>query len=277
MNGKGGFDIVIANPPYIGQSGNRDLFQEVLLTDFGKSFHQRRMDYFYFFFHKAIRLTKQDAIISFITTNYFLNATYSDKLRKDLYENCDFIKLINFNEAKIFESATGQHNAISILTKNKSVNNYVETAITSHKGIISGKIIYDIIYGKDPSTKKFRFLSSNIFELPKYHILIEGSGHAETNNPKSSLLNSIKNSGSKLIDVADIVQGIVTGANDLSPKLSIKRNMGFQKTKVLGFLFCRKKNLKNLSLILKRRNLLNLGIKILILIGGIVTKILDNI
>lgn len=246
VNGKGGFDIVIANPPYIGQSGNRDLFQEVLLTDFGKLFHQRRMDYFYFFFHKAIRLTKQDAIISFITTNYFLNATYSDKLRKDLYENCDFIKLINFNEAKIFESATGQHNAISILTKNKSVNNYVETAITSHKGIISGKIIYGIIYGRDPSTKKFRFLSSNIFELPKYHILIEGSGHSETNNPKSSLLNSIKNSGSKLIDVADIVQGIVTGANDLSPKY--KKEYGISEDEGSGIFILQEEELEKLKL-----------------------------
>ncbi len=246
VNGKGGFDMVIANPPYIGQSGNRDLFQEVLLTDFGKSFHQRRMDYFYFFFHKAIRLTKHDATISFITTNYFLNATYSDKLRKDLYDNCDFIKLINFNEAKIFESATGQHNAISILTKNKSANNYVETAITSHKGIISGKIIYDIIYGKDPSTKKFKFLSSNIFELPKYHILIEGSGHTETNNPKSLLLNSIKNSGRNLIDVADIVQGIVTGANDLSPKY--KKEYGISENEGSGIFVLQENELEKLKL-----------------------------
>ena len=213
-----GFDIVIANPPYIGQSGNRDLFQEVLLSDFGKSFHQRRMDYFYFFFHKAIRLSKANSTISFITTNYFLNATYADKLRKDLYENCDFVNLINFNEAKIFESATGQHNAISILTKNRNVHNYVETAITNQKGIIGGKTISDIIYGKDQSTKHFKFLSSEIFEPPKYHILIEGKGLSNEDNHKAKILNTIKKVGKPLIEFADIVQGIVSGANDLSPK-----------------------------------------------------------
>src|SRR5260370_33372893 len=37
-----GFDIVIANPPYIGQSGNKDIFRNVLRTSFGKKYHQRR-------------------------------------------------------------------------------------------------------------------------------------------------------------------------------------------------------------------------------------------
>lgn len=246
-----GFDIVIANPPYIGQSGNRDLFQEVLQTDFGKSFHQRRMDYFYFFFHKAIRLTKENATISFISTNYFLNATYADKLRKDLYDNCNFLKLINFNEAKIFESATGQHNAISILTKNKSVKNYVETAITNRKGIISGKIISDILYSKDFSTKHFRFLSSDIFEEPKYHILIEGKGGSNDSNPKTSLLNTIKKSGKPLIEIADIVQGIVSGANDLSPKY--KKEYGISKNEGSGIFVLQKNEIESLRLNTKEK------------------------
>jgi hypothetical protein len=49
-----GFDVVLGNPPYVGQSGNKEMFREVLKTDLGKRYHQRRMDYFYFFFHKAL-------------------------------------------------------------------------------------------------------------------------------------------------------------------------------------------------------------------------------
>lgn len=225
VNDKGGFDILIANPPYIGQSGNRDLFQEVLKSEFGKTFHQRRMDYFYFFFHKAIRLTKEKGIVSFITTNYFINATYADKLRKDLYENCRFVKLINFNEAKIFESATGQHNAISILTKDKLSDAIVETAVTQRKGIIKGELISNILYRNDPSTRHFKIRSSEVFELPKYHILIEGIGMSDNGSIKSKLLNRIKNSGQPLINIADIVQGIVSGANDLSPKYKKEYNL----------------------------------------------------
>lgn len=222
---KVGFDIVIANPPYIGQSGNRDLFREVLNTKLGKEFHQRRMDYFYLFFHKSIRLGKPNTLLTFITTNYYLNATYADKLRKDLFNNCDFIKLINFNEAKIFESATGQHNVISILKIGRNIQNQVETAITSHKGIINGKIITDIFYGKDNLTKKFNFKSSEIFEMPKYHIIVEGVREDTVGDLKGSILNSIKKNGAKLIDIVDIVQGIVTGANNLSPKYKLEYNI----------------------------------------------------
>lgn len=214
----GGFDIVIANPPFIGQSGNRKLFQEMLLSDFGQIFHQRRMDYFYFFFHKAILFSKPNGMISFITTNYYLNATYADKLRKNLYDNCNYIRLINFNEAKIFKSASGQHNAITILKKDKSKSTSVETAITKHKGIIDGKIISEILYGYDPETQYFKFKSSDIFEFPKYQILIEGKGEDNPDNLRGVLLNSIKSKGTPLIEVADITQGIVSGANDLSVK-----------------------------------------------------------
>jgi adenine-specific DNA-methyltransferase len=49
-----GFDIIIANPPYIGEKGNEGIFHEVVKTDFGKKYYSRWMDYFYFFFHKAL-------------------------------------------------------------------------------------------------------------------------------------------------------------------------------------------------------------------------------
>jgi adenine-specific DNA-methyltransferase len=250
---KVGFDIVIANPPYIGQSGNRDVFREVLNTNFGKEFHQRRMDYFYFFFHKSILLGKRNTVLTFITTNYFLNATYADKLRKDLFKNCEFTKLINFNEAKVFESATGQHNAISILKIGKNKNNFVETALTSRKGILDGKTINDILHGNDKLTKSIKFLSFDIFEEPKYHILIEGlNGNSE--NLSANVLNSIKSRGKRLVDVVDIVQGIVSGANNLSPKYKVEYNI--QKEEGSGILILQQNEINNLNLNSFEKNIL---------------------
>ena len=68
---KKGFDILIANPPYIGQKMNNKIFREVKATSFGKKFHQRRMDYFYFFFHRGLDILKDKGVLSFITTNYY--------------------------------------------------------------------------------------------------------------------------------------------------------------------------------------------------------------
>lgn len=45
---KGGFDIVIGNPPYIGEEGNKEIFQEVANTEFGKKYYIGKMDFLVF-------------------------------------------------------------------------------------------------------------------------------------------------------------------------------------------------------------------------------------
>jgi hypothetical protein len=46
-----GFDIVLGNPPYIGEKGHRDVFATVRNSSLGRRFYLGKMDYFYFFFH----------------------------------------------------------------------------------------------------------------------------------------------------------------------------------------------------------------------------------
>lgn len=43
------FDIVIGNPPYIGEKGHKNIFQEIKSSELSK-FYLRKMDLFYFFF-----------------------------------------------------------------------------------------------------------------------------------------------------------------------------------------------------------------------------------
>lgn len=96
------------------------MFREVAKTSFGKKYYQGKMDYFYFFFHKGIDLLSEGGELAFITTNYFPTATGAKKLRTDFKERTSIRELINFNEVKVFESAQGQHNMITILTKQKN-------------------------------------------------------------------------------------------------------------------------------------------------------------
>lgn len=115
----GGFDIVIGNPPYIGEKGNKEIFHEVKVTKFGEKFYQRRMDFFYFFIAKGVEILKSKGQLGFITTNYWITATGGQKnLRPYLKSNTNIKKYIDFREYKIFESALGQHNCIFILEKN---------------------------------------------------------------------------------------------------------------------------------------------------------------
>jgi hypothetical protein len=113
------FDIVIGNPPYLGQKSNNAAFQVLKNTRIWK-YHQRRMDYFYFFFHLGLDILNENGVLAFITTNYYTTATSADKLRQHIKSSINICTLVNFNEFKIFPSALGQHNLITILNKGYS-------------------------------------------------------------------------------------------------------------------------------------------------------------
>ena len=75
------------------------------------------MDLFYYFSYIGIDILKRKGILNFITTNYFVTADGAVKLRIDFKSRTQLIKLINFNELRIFETALGQHNLITLLSK----------------------------------------------------------------------------------------------------------------------------------------------------------------
>jgi len=99
---------VIGNPPYVGESGHKELFRPIANTDFGKKYYQGKMDLYYFFFNKGLDLLKEGGYCGLITTNYYLNAAGAKILRKDFKERANIQKLVNFNELGIFQSALGQ-------------------------------------------------------------------------------------------------------------------------------------------------------------------------
>ena len=210
-----GFDVVIANPPYIGQKGNKEIFRKIKETSLGKRFHQRRMDIFYFFFHISLDLTRDFGQIAFITTNYYLTATYADKLRNDFSERGCIQKIINFNELKIFESALGQHNLITIMRKGLDNNSIAETSITKRKGVASENTLKNILSESDKETEYFYIKQNELYDEDNGHIrLIKSSDiHA---SPIDLILDKIKDMGTKLGLMCELNQGIVTGADKLS-------------------------------------------------------------
>lgn len=210
---KGGFDVVVGNPPYIGQSGNKDIFRDIKETSFGGKFHQRRMDLFYFFYHKGIDIIKTKGVLSFITTNYFIDATNADILRADLKKRTTILRIINFNELKIFESALGQHNMIMFLEKMVNEKSKVYVSTTKRQGFASKQILSDIIYGKDKFTLYNEFPYSELFDITNNCIRIY-----DKDDSIKSIVKKLESLPVKLIDCCNINQGIVTGCNKISKK-----------------------------------------------------------
>ncbi|HNW21371.1 MAG TPA: Eco57I restriction-modification methylase domain-containing protein, partial [Bacteroidales bacterium] len=208
-----GFDAVIGNPPYIGEKGHKEIFKNVKNVDLGK-FYVGKMDYFYFFFHLALNIAKDNGYIAFITTNYYITALGAKKLREDLYKRATIIKLINFNELKIFESATGQHNMITILKKGKKDNELANTIITHKKGHATSEILQKILSGDDNETDYYQMKQKDLYDDDEYYIRLI----PKSDESIQKILDKIKNTGTKLGNICNVNQGIVTGADKVSKK-----------------------------------------------------------
>ena len=115
----GGFDIVITNPPYIKVSYNQQKFRPVNKSVFGETYHEPQMDYWYYFLHKAIDVTKEKGIIAFITSSYWLKNDGAKTLIRHIKEALSFIHIVDFGDLKIFDSVDGNH-MIAIYRKEKN-------------------------------------------------------------------------------------------------------------------------------------------------------------
>lgn len=162
---KDGFDIVIGNPPYVGEKGNKDIFRNIKDSPLGERFHLGKMDLFYFFFHFGIDVLKDDGVLSFITTNYYITATGARKLIEDFKKRVTVLKLVNFNMMKIFESALGQHNMITILQKG-SRNIQAKTAVTRRVGYLhnNNEVIQNILNLKDAETEYHSVKQADLYD-----------------------------------------------------------------------------------------------------------------
>lgn len=100
----GGFDIIMANPPYI----RMELFKEIkpLLKINFSQVHAERADLYVYFYARANELLRQNGVGCFISSNKWLRAAYGENLRQSLLDNQDFHLVVDFGELPVFQAAT---------------------------------------------------------------------------------------------------------------------------------------------------------------------------
>ena len=100
---KGGFDVVIGNPPYVKLETIRESSQSLAKMEY-KTF-DKRGDLYVLFVEKGFNILKHQGIISYIMPNKWLQAGYGKKLREYLLQK-RLTGLIDFGDIQIFEGAT---------------------------------------------------------------------------------------------------------------------------------------------------------------------------
>lgn len=102
-----GFDVVIGNPPYLKERDNALFFEPVNKSEFGKKWHQGKMDFWFYFLHKAIDLAKSE--ICFITSRYWLNSQGASKLINRISQTLYFVNALDIGKLKVFDAVAGHH------------------------------------------------------------------------------------------------------------------------------------------------------------------------
>jgi len=191
---KGGFDVVIGNPPYV---------QHRLLMHYSGYFKDNykvytgTSDLSVYFYEKGLEILKDEGSFGFINTNKFFNTEYGKPLRSYLSQY-KIDKIVNFEQVSIFKGALVS-STINIINKTTSENDvdYIEF---SEEIIDSNTFDDEIIQRVRKIKKKYLINESWIFEDPKVSIII----------------NKIKESGEnfKIIKGVKINRGLTTGFDE---------------------------------------------------------------
>ncbi len=112
---RGGFDLIIGNPPYIMEDENKQAFEGLHQLDC----YQGKTDIWHIFTCKAIELLKENASVSFIAKNQWFSSASASKMRASLYKNTELKYIIDFGSNLIFENADVQ-TMMFLATKNKN-------------------------------------------------------------------------------------------------------------------------------------------------------------
>ncbi|RRQ44966.1 Eco57I restriction-modification methylase domain-containing protein, partial [Chryseobacterium sp. SC28] len=147
----GYFDIVIGNPPYVSVKKisieDKLIFSKTYKTAVGQ------FDLYGLFIEKSIDFLKLKGVLSFITSNTFLNNKDFSTLREYLLNNTNIHTIVNLDES-IFETAQVDV-AITNLTKGVSLDDNVIKISRCKNDFINR--IYDLIKQQKYNVKQNQF------------------------------------------------------------------------------------------------------------------------
>ena len=121
---KDGFDIVIGNPPYINANelkknlGDNEYKQLKSLYSTAKG----TVDFYVYFFEKALAVLCTNGVLSYITPNKYLCANYGKALRYYFIQNTQILTLWDVSRNNVFDASI--YPVVILLQKKKVLHEY---------------------------------------------------------------------------------------------------------------------------------------------------------
>ncbi len=187
------YDLILSNPPYIGEKNHKELFEKYKHLKGYKG----RMDLFYFFIYKGYDLLSENGVLSYITTNYFITADSASDLR-NFFRTTHMIRLINLDEFFAFKGLE-MHNMIFSLSNNTPSDTKIN--IIDKTSVLND--LENVLY----TINQEKLFSNNntilLYKKEEYFKIIE---------------KIIKYSDDILGNLVSIHQGIVTGCDRITKR-----------------------------------------------------------
>ncbi len=109
---EGGFDIVLANPPYVRMEKLDDEDEKTYIEAFSEV-AASRADILVYFYARAVQILRPGGWMSFITSNSFTKRKYGTNLRGYLPNTLTIDRVIDFGEVKIFDATVEPYVLVS--------------------------------------------------------------------------------------------------------------------------------------------------------------------
>lgn len=186
---KGGFDIVIGNPPYVPTEYINENDKLFLERTYNSAFG--RINLYPIFYEKGIQIIKDNGLLGFISPYTILKNQYYKEARKYILNNASIIDLIDFKGVLVFQDAAVD--SIIFIIKKGISKEY------TFKQISNIKSFENQIYQKD------YFNISEVLENEDLSMLIS------TND---KLIKRIVKKAVPLKEILNFNQGIITGGNN---------------------------------------------------------------
>lgn len=185
---KGGFDVVIGNPPYVPTEYINEKDKIFLEKEYSSAYG--RINLYPIFYEKGINILNINGMLGFITPYTVLKNQYYKEARKFILENSTIFEIIDFKGVLVFNDAAVD-SIIFILGKEKK-EDYNFTQISNIKSFENQ--IYTI----------------NNFNVSEIYSNEDLSMQISIND---KLFNKIKQKSIPLKNIVNFNQGIITGGN----------------------------------------------------------------
>jgi type I restriction-modification system DNA methylase subunit len=189
----GGFDVIIANPPYVRMELIKEL-KPALKRRFDSLF-TGRADLYVYFFGIGLEVLREGGCLAFISSNTYLNSKFGENLRKHFSDEATLLILIDFAETHVFDAVVEP--AIIVLRKSRSEDVWARCIKWQENQPID-----DL---PDVAANRAQLLSQKAFSSEPWRIV---------EDTESQLLEKM-NRGTPLKDLAPdgILYGVKTGLN----------------------------------------------------------------